>query len=369
MKKILIMMIAFCIVESLSAQDVIVKRDGSTILSKVLEVNSTDIKYKKFSNQNGPTYTISVSEILSVNYENGEKDTFNNPNSTVAIASPTSDLVPAVDYAALQNANLPLVRAYNSNDVEYLNTDTDKKAGAMICSLGIKDGSVIETSELKASFSMKKKYMVYTFSSGRVKRSRIAEITDPMQGAEDSSLDMMVVTLKNKTGKTIYVDLGTSYFITGEESTPYYIPTATTTSSSNTSGGSVNMGSVAGALGIGGALGTLAGGLNVGGGSSTSTSTTTYSQRVISIPPMASVSLEPQSIGRGHIFEAVGRHRYYETIEQSCFDYFKSKGYFTKKKNYDEIRFEGLKRGEKIISLRWKMSHRCQYTYLIPLMK
>ena len=78
------------------------------------------------------------------------------------------------------------------------------------------------------------------------------------------------------------------------------------------------MGSVAGALGIGGVLGTLANGVNVGGASSTGTSTTTYSQRVISIPPMASVSLEPQSIGRGHIFEAVGRHKYYDNIELSC---------------------------------------------------
>ena len=39
---------------NVSAQDVIVKKDGSTILSRVLEVNQNDIKYKKYSNQNGP---------------------------------------------------------------------------------------------------------------------------------------------------------------------------------------------------------------------------------------------------------------------------------------------------------------------------
>lgn len=348
MKKVLLILVACCLVEVTTAQDVIVKKDGSTILSKVLEVNQNDIKYKKFSNQNGPTYTISVSELLSINYENGDKDTFDKPSSTNLTAPVSAATMPTVDYAVLAEENLPLVREFNSRDVVYLGSDTDKKAGAMVCTLGLKDGSIIETPELKASFSMKKKYMVYTFSSGRMKRSRIADITESMQGAEDSSLDMMVVTLKNKTDKTIYIDLGTSYFITGEESTPYYIPTATTSSSGNMSGGSVNMGSVAGALGIGGVLGTLANGVNVGGASSTGTSTTTYSQRVISIPPMASVSLEPQSIGRGHIFEAVGRHKYYDNIELSCLDYLKGKGYVTKKKNYDEIRFEGLKRGEKI---------------------
>ena len=61
---------------NVSAQDVIVKKDGSTILSKVLEVNKGDIRYKKHSNQKGPTYTLDKSEILSINYENGDKDTF-----------------------------------------------------------------------------------------------------------------------------------------------------------------------------------------------------------------------------------------------------------------------------------------------------
>ena len=54
---------------SSSAQDVIVKKDGSTILSKVLEVNPADIKYKKFNNPNGPIYTIDKSEIMSINYK------------------------------------------------------------------------------------------------------------------------------------------------------------------------------------------------------------------------------------------------------------------------------------------------------------
>lgn len=57
MKKILFF-ILLIYSANVSAQDVIVKKDGSTIITKVLEVNIADIKYKKFSNQNGPTYTI-----------------------------------------------------------------------------------------------------------------------------------------------------------------------------------------------------------------------------------------------------------------------------------------------------------------------
>lgn len=45
------------------SQDVIVKKDGSTILSKVLEVNTTDIKYKKkFKSQWTNIYAFKVGD-------------------------------------------------------------------------------------------------------------------------------------------------------------------------------------------------------------------------------------------------------------------------------------------------------------------
>jgi hypothetical protein len=73
MKKLLIFLMLLS-ATSVFAQDVIVKKDGSTILSKVIEIGTYEVKYKKHSNQNGPTYTISKSEIQSINYENGEKE-------------------------------------------------------------------------------------------------------------------------------------------------------------------------------------------------------------------------------------------------------------------------------------------------------
>lgn len=64
------------------SQDVIVKTDNTTILSKVLEINGSEIKYKKWSNQEGPTYSISRSEVLSINYQNGDVDRFNDNATT-----------------------------------------------------------------------------------------------------------------------------------------------------------------------------------------------------------------------------------------------------------------------------------------------
>ena len=97
-----------------------------------------------------------------------------------------------------------------------------------------------------------------------------------------------------KTKRTLYVDLGNSFFISMGQATCYYVPSSTTTTHGASSGGSVNLGAVTGALGIGGVAGTLANGINVGGGSTNSTTSTTYSQRVIAVPPMSSVNLPPQ---------------------------------------------------------------------------
>ena len=76
------MRIRFCLLIMLFAgryalaQDVIVKQDGGTILSKVLEIGTQEIAYKKWNSQDGPVYKIAKDQVLSVNYQNGEVDRF-----------------------------------------------------------------------------------------------------------------------------------------------------------------------------------------------------------------------------------------------------------------------------------------------------
>lgn len=72
----LCLVLSLCLSSLIYAQDVIVLNDGSSIISKVVEVGSSDVKYKKWSNLEGPTYTLKITEILSVNYQNGEKESF-----------------------------------------------------------------------------------------------------------------------------------------------------------------------------------------------------------------------------------------------------------------------------------------------------
>lgn len=98
----LCLMLSLCISTLAYAQDVIVLKDGSSILSKVIEVGSSEVKYKKWSNQDGPTYILNVPEILSINYLNGEKESFNAQKATV---SPNKDIAKGFTYSDYQKAN------------------------------------------------------------------------------------------------------------------------------------------------------------------------------------------------------------------------------------------------------------------------
>ena len=57
--------------------DQIVLRNGDVIDAKIKEVGVNEIKYKKCDRQDGPDYTISKRDVLSIKYSNGEVERFN----------------------------------------------------------------------------------------------------------------------------------------------------------------------------------------------------------------------------------------------------------------------------------------------------
>lgn len=103
------------------------------------------------------------------------------------------------------------------------------------------------------------------------------------------------VTVHNLTNETMSIDRTQSFFIMPNKQIPYFDPSITT--HTHTQGGSqgvsVNAGAIAGALGVGGTLGNVLSGVNVGGSKSSSNSTTTYDVDVpiIHIPPRGSASM------------------------------------------------------------------------------
>ena len=68
---------------SATAQDVIVKSDGSTILCKVIGVNNNEVIYAKWSDLNGPQYIMDCSLISNINYQDGRQEKINDQTSNL----------------------------------------------------------------------------------------------------------------------------------------------------------------------------------------------------------------------------------------------------------------------------------------------
>jgi hypothetical protein len=76
MKNLLVTITLLCISIFSFGQDKIVKRDFKEILCKVSEIGTTEIKYKKAGNLDGPVYSVKKSEVLKIVFENGSEEKF-----------------------------------------------------------------------------------------------------------------------------------------------------------------------------------------------------------------------------------------------------------------------------------------------------
>jgi len=73
------------------SQDYIIKKDGEKIEAKVLEVTTTHVKYRKFSQPEGPNRSIEISLLKEIIYEDGQFDTFDTPKTPQTTTQPTPE--------------------------------------------------------------------------------------------------------------------------------------------------------------------------------------------------------------------------------------------------------------------------------------
>lgn len=107
MKKLLLIVVLFYASLMSMAQDVIVKKDGSTIISKVEEISDMEIKYRKWSNQDGPMYTIRISDVARINFQNGTVESFSEETRpSVVSGRPSSDLPTFTDGELVLNGEV-----------------------------------------------------------------------------------------------------------------------------------------------------------------------------------------------------------------------------------------------------------------------
>lgn len=72
MKKVFITLLTVMSAMSAFCADVIVTTKSEKLEVKIVEISSTEVKYKKVSNLQGPTFVLSTDEINTIMYENGE---------------------------------------------------------------------------------------------------------------------------------------------------------------------------------------------------------------------------------------------------------------------------------------------------------
>jgi hypothetical protein len=70
----------------MNAQDIITLKNGDEIKAKVTEISGSEVKYKRFDNQNGPTVVIEKAKVFAINYENGTREVIN----TITSDTPTN---------------------------------------------------------------------------------------------------------------------------------------------------------------------------------------------------------------------------------------------------------------------------------------
>ncbi len=105
MKRFILILIGIVFFSTLQAQDVIFKKNGDEISAKIEEVGITEVKYKKFDNQDGPWYTIQKSEVFMIKYANGTKEVFS-ADATVT----TGENVTPVQSASQEPATVIIYR-------------------------------------------------------------------------------------------------------------------------------------------------------------------------------------------------------------------------------------------------------------------
>jgi len=94
----------------LSGQDIIYKTDHTIIEAKVLKISGTEVEYKRFSNQDGPVYSISRALIQMIIYQNGEKEVFDQAKPKRS-ADPQSNTPAGINYGpvTIENARMLLL--------------------------------------------------------------------------------------------------------------------------------------------------------------------------------------------------------------------------------------------------------------------
>lgn len=182
--------------------------------------------------------------------------------------------------------NLELLSKYNLTIPHLSKASKDgkfTKAGCLVRSLGFTDSSILSDSIVTISFEKTSDYYDYGDNSYWGDKA-------------NNRPGMYKIKVTNKSSKNIYVDMTNSFRINSKgEAETFFNNISISQNSSEGSGAGVNLGAVTGALGVGGVLGILASGINVGKDNTNGTAITEKQDAIAVIPPAGTIIM-PQQI-------------------------------------------------------------------------
>ena len=276
------------------SQDIVIKKNGDEISTKVTKVSDNEIEYKKWANLDGPVYTMQRNDILLIKYANGEKDIFVSDDKQQQTKQQSNDGAQYIKEKPAENNQL-LIDTYKT-PIHFAKTPKEKDAHYFFPIMAMSDSSIISTSNIEMKI-----------------------IPTVVWNDDYGSYDIKyAIELHNKTGQILYIDLANSFRIfTDGTSKSYFSTEQTTVTHGNSSGAGLNIGGISNVLGIGGALGTLANATTVGGSSQHSASTTYTSQRILAIPPHSKKNLTEFKQVK------IKKHNYKTISDLECYKFYK----------------------------------------------
>lgn len=309
------------------AQDRVITKEGDVFNAYRIDIGGTYIYYTKEDKEGAALQKIAKGDVLMIKKKDGtkiemtEQTTASSQTTRTETEEKTGITNVKIEDLSTEAkaANDKLIAKINApvklNVVEKHQKDIGKKeASSSYACFGVTPNSILCDDNIEVTCHFGKLM--------KSSKNTPAEWENNVFNAYFKGTDnpAILFSIKNKTSQTIYLDLANTFYVSMGQSSCYYVPTSTTTSSTSSSGAGLNLGAVTGALGIGGIAGTVANGVNVGGGSSNTITNTTYSQRIIAIAPLSTIDLsakyifgnEIKSISKGLRYELLFANRSYD---------------------------------------------------------
>lgn len=272
-------------VSILGRADIIVLKDGNTMSVHNIEIGGKWLYYTEKPDTESATQKIGLDKVFAYKIGEGELTVLSKgdetpkgkegstDNNNTSNAARQLEAIPADD-------NVSLIASYNNHPELVHNSkkaQPDKYSTTFLSLWGIEDGSILSDANVEIGFEQDH----YDLNGKRRVAGNRIKVT-------------------NKTDAPIYIDLASSFkILNGGYAQPYYSNSSFTEGKSASRGASMNLGAVAGAMGIGGVVGTLMGGMSVGGANTNTASITKNEQQILVIPPHSSMLLPGEKVSNG----------------------------------------------------------------------